>query len=197
MSKEVCQFCGIEIEFRTIKGKPVPLHPTGSTCPGKRLYRDEERDVCHLTSCPKCGDPVYFIRHNGGCAWFDDLGKPWDKHAPCFSNDSVSPKGWGESPRKGWKVHYLRFEGPLTDGSGGVFIISRHPIDKRQWGTYLLQSKLQCPDCDPKMLAALDGKSVLFNKSHTRIQTMDGRIWEVSEHVPSYRKIHHTITRLY
>lgn len=196
MTREICQFCGIGIEFRTIKGRPVPLHPAGSTCPGKRLYRDEERDVCHLTTCPKCGEPVYFIRHNGGCAWFDELGRPWDKHS-CFSNESVSPEGWGDSARKGWKVHYLSFVGALTDGSGGVFVISRHPPDKRQWNNYFEQSKLQSSGCDPSKLEALDGKSVLFDKSYTSIQTLDGRIWKVSKHVPSYRKPYHTITRLY
>jgi ribosomal protein S27E len=33
-------------------------------------------------NCPVCGATVYFFRHeNGGCAWFDAVGKPWPIHA--------------------------------------------------------------------------------------------------------------------
>ena len=49
-------------------------------------YRDE--DFCHSTSCPACGAPVYFVRHNGGSVWFDELGPPWDKHG-CFADEDV------------------------------------------------------------------------------------------------------------
>lgn len=37
--------------------------------------------------CPYCGNNVYFIRHNGGTIWVDQLGWPWPKHA-CFISDS-------------------------------------------------------------------------------------------------------------
>lgn len=43
-------------------------------------YRDS---FCHPTRCPRCGAAVYFVRHNGGCVWLDELGWPWPKHA-CF-----------------------------------------------------------------------------------------------------------------
>lgn len=49
-----------------------------------------ERDFCHPTRCPKCGANVYFIRHNEGSVWVDDLGWPWPKH-PCFDPDSDDP----------------------------------------------------------------------------------------------------------
>ena len=36
--------------------------------------------------CPICGDEVFFIRHNGGCMYFDPpLGWPWPRHA-CFDD---------------------------------------------------------------------------------------------------------------
>jgi hypothetical protein len=39
--------------------------------------------------CPKCFQPVWFYRNpNGGCAYFDELGRPWPKH-PCL--DTRSP----------------------------------------------------------------------------------------------------------
>jgi hypothetical protein len=48
-------------------------------------YRDD--DYTRPTSCPICGAQVYFVRHNGGSAWFDDLGVPWPKHA-CFYDEA-------------------------------------------------------------------------------------------------------------
>jgi hypothetical protein len=42
-------------------------------------------DFCCPTKCPICGDAVFFVRHNGGSVWFDDLGRPWPKHA-CFDD---------------------------------------------------------------------------------------------------------------
>jgi hypothetical protein len=47
-------------------------------------YRDE--NFCSPTACPYCGAKVFFVRHNGGSVWFDDLGSPWPKH-PCFDDD--------------------------------------------------------------------------------------------------------------
>ena len=44
-----------------------------------------------MTHCLKCGADVYFVRHNGGSVWFDELGPPWPVH-PCFENDAGSEK---------------------------------------------------------------------------------------------------------
>jgi tetratricopeptide (TPR) repeat protein len=49
-----------------------------------RLHKD---DFCRPTSCPICRAPVFFVRHNGGSVWFDELGKPWPKHG-CFDKDT-------------------------------------------------------------------------------------------------------------
>lgn len=36
--------------------------------------------------CPYCQEPIFFYRAaDGGCAFFDELGSPWPKHA-CFDN---------------------------------------------------------------------------------------------------------------
>jgi hypothetical protein len=40
-------------------------------------------NFCRPTSCPVCRAKVFFVRHNGGSAWFDGLGYPWPKHG-CF-----------------------------------------------------------------------------------------------------------------
>jgi hypothetical protein len=49
-------------------------------------YRQESSDFCHKTDCPRCGGPVFFIRHNDGSVWVDELGWPWPKHG-CFEDD--------------------------------------------------------------------------------------------------------------
>jgi hypothetical protein len=48
---------------------------------------DSADKCCHFTSCPKCGQSVFFIRHNGGSVWVDELGPPWPKH-PCFDGNN-------------------------------------------------------------------------------------------------------------
>jgi len=92
-----CSRCGNPIEFRYVNGRCVPLHLSGG-CIGdgnSRVndysgYNFSENSTCFSTNCPKCGDEVFFIRHNGGSVWIDPpLGPPWYKHA-CFDAPSVS-----------------------------------------------------------------------------------------------------------
>lgn len=35
---------------------------------------------------------MFFVRHNGGSVWFDELGWPWPVH-PCFADAKVARKG--------------------------------------------------------------------------------------------------------
>jgi hypothetical protein len=51
------------------------------------VWQHRDTDFTRSTTCPHCGADVYFVRHNGGSVWFDELGPPWDKHA-CFDDDS-------------------------------------------------------------------------------------------------------------
>lgn len=196
MSSEICQFCGIEIRFRNINGRAVPLHPTGSTCVGRRLYREEEKDQCHWTTCPRCHCGVYFVRHNGGCAWFDDLGRPWDKHA-CFAETSQTPIAWGRL-KKGWSLCYLWVIGPLVDGTGGVFVLTRSKPRPRS-SRYVRQWKMQRDDFDPttdrKVLMKLDGTLMLLSKDGSKMIDRNSAVWNVSEHFPSYRTSFHAITQ--
>lgn len=50
----------------------------------ERTWRHAD-EICWLTKCPICGQNVFFVRHNGGSVWFDDLGYPWPKHG-CFED---------------------------------------------------------------------------------------------------------------
>lgn len=89
---ETCANCGGEIIFRYVDGRIMPIHLSagcssgyaGSTATAVRSapagYDD---DFCRPTTCPRCGATVFFIRHNGGSVWVDELGWPWPKHG-CF-----------------------------------------------------------------------------------------------------------------
>lgn len=95
-----CGYCGEEIEIRHVDGRKVPIHVSGNRCSAysdgysKRELEARQAtapstrysDYCRKTLCPRegCGKEIYFIRHNGGSVWVDELGWPWPKHA-CFA----------------------------------------------------------------------------------------------------------------
>lgn len=91
-----CPTCGQPVRFYTsLSGQRIPA---GCRCGGGQggswatdagfsssaLYQYDSS--CWPTSCPQCGADVYFVRHNGGSVWFDDLGWPWPVHA-CMSHE--------------------------------------------------------------------------------------------------------------
>ena len=55
--------------------------------PGEGWTLSTSRDsVTHPSTCPWCGAAVYFFRDaHGGCAFFDELGAPWQVH-PCWED---------------------------------------------------------------------------------------------------------------
>lgn len=187
MSTEICLFCGENIRFRNINGRPTPLHPTGSSCPGKKLYREEEKEACHYTNCPRCGGNVYFIRHNGGCAWFDELGRPWDKHA-CFADDNRLPAWWSPFLDDGWKPCYLQLVGVLTDGTGGVFGIFNAKPERRAFIPRDEQCRLQRKCCERDEVLALDGKTVLLRSDGDKIVSPKNQEWALTIHTPKFAR---------
>jgi hypothetical protein len=46
-------------------------------------------DACYSRKCPHCKDSVWFIEHNGGSFWCDELGHPWPIHK-CFIDNCDS-----------------------------------------------------------------------------------------------------------
>ena len=66
---------------RSLTGAVVsPLAAEGIT---QARETDEQRAFRLL--CPKCGEPVWFVRpEHGGCFFCDDLGGDWPPHLPCF-----------------------------------------------------------------------------------------------------------------
>lgn len=108
---DYCPSCKEQVSYRIIQGRTIPI---GCKCGGwnsnqhrepdecRRNYNSwPESDFCRPTRCPKCQAEVYFIRHNGGSVWVDDLGSPWPKHA-CFdtANTERAGKGFHE-----WVLH--------------------------------------------------------------------------------------------
>lgn len=87
MSK-LCPKCGEAIFFRYIDGRNVPLgcRCGGRSRPEETSREDTDRSETFKTLCPNCTEQVYFVRHNGGCVWLDELGDPWPKHG-CFIDD--------------------------------------------------------------------------------------------------------------
>ena len=82
-----CEFCGEQIEFRTLKGRVVPFHHCEVTHVETISRKTTDPDCCHRTVCPHCGKRyIFFVRHNGGSVWFDFLGPPWPQHA-CFEKN--------------------------------------------------------------------------------------------------------------
>lgn len=74
-------------------GYTTPTTEPFSYCDGAiTSYRYESSDFCRQTRCPKCGADVFFLRHNEGSVWVDELGWPWPKHG-CF-DDSGSATGY-------------------------------------------------------------------------------------------------------
>lgn len=102
-----CYSCGGEIEFRFKDGECRPIHLSGAWCGADGVERQSQArpvsridnrldDICFPTKCPKCHDSVYFIQHNDGRFWVDELGWPWPKHK-CFECNG-EPQ-WVESAR--------------------------------------------------------------------------------------------------
>lgn len=99
MADGYCDLCGQPVDFREIDGIRRPIHldgpcpnaesrfnrSDGARCGGVKQWWDD--GFCRATSCPKCGDDVFFVRHNGGSVWFDELGWPWPKHG-CFADSA-------------------------------------------------------------------------------------------------------------
>lgn len=52
-------------------------------------FNPDPENFCRRTQCPKpdCRRWVYFIRHNGGSVWVNELGIPWPKHE-CFDGNN-------------------------------------------------------------------------------------------------------------
>ena len=79
-----CKTCGNEITFRYCFGRLIPMHLDGH-CIGRSPYSDEALRSATPTTCRECGGACFWIQHNGGSVFVDELGPPWPKH-PCHAH---------------------------------------------------------------------------------------------------------------
>lgn len=76
------------------------------------------------TCCPHCQMPVWFHRAwNGGCAWFDELGAPWQIHE-CFQK-IVRPPASRPAVRDSLSKHVTRFRHRECRGFVEASVIDR------------------------------------------------------------------------
>ena len=92
----ICNYCGGNIEFRYIGGRPIPVHPSGG-CQSRytspislsspvtipKVSNTPKASVArtYKTICRWCGDEVYYHTNGyGDSVLFDSLGSPWEVH---------------------------------------------------------------------------------------------------------------------
>lgn len=78
----LCDNCKCEVTLRHYEGKVRPFGcKCVSGCKGGSHY-DLHSVNTRPTQCPKCGKRVFFYKNNinGGSAWFNALGSPWELH---------------------------------------------------------------------------------------------------------------------
>lgn len=106
----VCRECGLEITFRIKNGVCIPIHASGKWCEGPA-------ERTRAIRCPKCLQIAYYVEHNGGFAWFDELGPPWSKH-PCF--DFVTPNSHAQADKPLQQTQRVAPAAPVVESTTTV-----------------------------------------------------------------------------
>jgi len=110
--------------WRTINGNPVLItvpyeHGSsasgtrGTTTPTSTSYQfcNDDEVVCWKTRCQYCKySPIWFIRHNGGSVFVEELGGDWTKHG-CYYRNS-GPQAVAESQMVLSSLHAVSKLGP-------------------------------------------------------------------------------------
>jgi hypothetical protein len=91
-------------------------------------YHFSGRNFCKKSKCQYCGSDVYFIRHNDGCAFFDELGYPWPKHDCLGMSQNMPQKNFFSKT----EAHNVFFKG---DKMGKILKIYKD----RMYMQYLIQ----------------------------------------------------------
>lgn len=119
----------------------------------KREWRD--RDFTRPTTCPMCHERVFFIEHNGGCVWVDELGWPWPKHG-CFDKPEQATYAFS-------KWSFLKASGVANPKLGVVtrltpdadILSSEVVLQIRLNDSSRLSLVLRWIPCEPSLLGAL------------------------------------------
>lgn len=104
---DACKNCGMEIKWRTIYGQKVRIDGCECGEDSRRRLLSSKESLTREIRCSSCHALVFYVRHNDGCVWLDELGPPWPKH-PCYSKMQGSTQGLEEI------LDYEPFEGVGT-----------------------------------------------------------------------------------
>jgi len=112
-------------------------------------------DFSRTTTCPRCGAAVYFVRHNGGSVWLDEMGYPWPKH-PCFAAENPS-----------FQPQYINPYGhPIASGLMGLILeVIGKKLDIRMSDNKILSGYL---NSSTDLRTTLGALVVLFPKDEQR-----------------------------
>jgi hypothetical protein len=136
-----------------------------------RLFSFRQSDFCRPTTCPHCKQKVFFIRHNGGSVWVEELGWPWPKHE--HFADSTSEDLYGQI--KSLK-HQEPKAGELQLSGESLVGLMRKVIPHAAGQTYLVDTldPRSHPDKHRAKLAALQVSSV----EHVELSGLVTLHWE-------------------
>jgi len=149
-----CIHCGNKIEFRRIKGKIIPLHTGCTKNDAKRLLK--KSNFTRVTKCSYCSAEIFFVRHNGGSAFFDSLGHPWPKH-PCYDKENQLPEVISLNKKSAGKDYILASILRCQNVAGRTeIILDTGNEDKYE---YIKVSPIQKEELEP-------GQAVMFSKKN-------------------------------
>lgn len=125
--------------------------------------------LCWNAVCPVCQADVFFVRHNGGCVWLDDLGPPWPRHG-CF-----------DDPRRPHDPSLARPHTALANISAGCNLLRVNAVENEA-GVPLDDpfpcELLLCPMCTCHAPTALDpAESILLRRGDLVTRDMEGMLW--------------------
>ena len=172
-----CKNCGLEIKWRTIDGQRIPM---GCEC-GDGIYfstaAPSKDGYTREVFCPKCRSLVYFVKHNGGSVWLDELGQPWPKH-PCYDQQG-STDGLEEFFKKReTEIAGIIIKADLkTDLGQRLVYVS---TESKVWELY------PAPEFWLMSPAPTVGERVILNSKSWTLQIRDRlrfRVWQVSANV--------------
>src|ERR1035441_499188 len=149
-----------------------------------------ERDFTRPTQCPECGKDVFFIRHNGGSVWADELGWPWPIH-PCFDKPGEPTHRVTLHDVKGLRLHQPRLavirgisgngtydeptvEIQFTDSPGATLVLRSTPPDFSIVGSLVVISEAD------RLLVHPQYGEISFH-SFTHLPTADSATWHTRQ----------------
>lgn len=120
-----------------------------------------------MSSCPKCGQGVYFIRHNGGSVWLEPpLSPPWYKH-PCFDTQDPSKRLKNKS--------LVSQESEISDGYSIIVTIEACEVYNNPSETHLF-ANIDGNKCQKIIVAGnaknFVGELCLYNKTKQKLYAL-------------------------